>query len=102
MASGGGENTPTTSEFSLSGLRRLERNLARLVFRDEGVAVGDLDQPPVWEQLSQSPTMLRKYDAVLLRPDDERRTVEGARARSRDEHVPLVEGAHGPRAISAH
>src|SRR6266536_3481129 len=51
---------------------------ARLVKRDQGVAVGDLDQPPVWEQLSKPPPVLSWIDTVLRSPDHERRTVKVA------------------------
>src|SRR5713226_432682 len=67
---------------------------AGLVFGDEGVAVGDLDQLPMWEQLSKSPPVLSGIDAVFRCPVHERRTVKVAEVFSCGEHVPLVEGLH--------
>jgi hypothetical protein len=71
--------------------------LARLILGDERVAVGDLDQASVGQELGQSTPAFGGHDAVLARPDHERRKVEGpqplGRGRSR-----LVLGVKGARA----
>ncbi len=74
---------------------------ARLVFGDERVAVCDLDQPPVWEQLGKPPPVLAGIDTVLRRPDHECRTVKAAEEPSRSEHIPLIEGLHELGEIAA-
>jgi hypothetical protein len=66
---------------------------ARLVFRDECVAVCDLDQSSVWKDLGQPSPVLRGHDAVLLCPDHECWTVEGPQSLSRRKHVSLLGGA---------
>src|SRR5258708_28169200 len=63
---------------------------ARLVFRDECVAVCDLDQSSVWKDLGQPSPVLRGHDAVLLCPDHECWTVEGPQSLSPSKHVSLL------------
>src|SRR6266516_5255146 len=67
---------------------------AGLVFGDECVAVGDLDQLPMWEDLGQPPPVLRGHNAVFHRPHHERRTAEGAQKLSRGEHVTFLASTH--------
>ncbi len=70
------------------------RQFARLIKRDERVAVGDLDQAPLWQQFGQAPPMRRRHHTVLGGPDHQLWTVKAAQALGRGEHVSLVEGMH--------
>jgi AcrR family transcriptional regulator len=47
-----------------------------LVFWNEGVAVGDLDELTVWEGIGEPTAVLGRHDAVFGGPGDEHRSIE--------------------------
>jgi hypothetical protein len=72
----------------------------RLIFRDEGIAIGDLDQLPLWEEFGQPSPMFQRHHAVLCCPEDERWTVEGSQAFGCDKQVTFLAGTHVLREIA--
>src|SRR5215213_1470360 len=71
------EVKPTDSRRFLDELSDRTGEFSGRIFGEERIAVRDLDELAVREQLCQSSSMFVRHDPVLCCPDDERWTVEG-------------------------